>query len=126
MAFQPPTKSGCVGGSLIRSPLGNTFLSSRRKALSNGLSPAENAQALARVWQDYQDTTVSGEQFARELGVSADYMRAAFTRYSKTTNLDVVLLGYLKQPEIPARREHIEEAFVLAQQVLASSGKGKP
>ncbi len=85
---------------------------------TNGLAPADNARVLSEVWKNYQELPVSGEQLALELGVSADHMRAAFTRYSKRTNLDVVLLGYLKRPEIPARREHIEEIFAVAQSVL--------
>jgi hypothetical protein len=86
---------------------------------TNGLSTAENARVLARAWQNYQDTPVSGEQLAAELGVSHDEMIAAFRKYAQATNnLDVILLGYIKQQTIAARREHIEEVFALAQQAL--------
>jgi hypothetical protein len=85
----------------------------------NGLSPAENAQAYARVWQRYQDTPVAGAQLARELGLPEDRLQAALRQYAQTKGqLDVILLGYLKQPELPARREHIEEIFALAHEVV--------
>lgn len=85
---------------------------------TNGLTPAENARVLGRVWQQYQDTTVTGQQLALELGVTYPEMLTAFKGYAKSGSLDVVLLGYLKVPEIPARREYIEEAFAVAQQAL--------
>src|SRR5262249_21372052 len=87
-----------------------------------GYKPPELARAYAAVWQHYADTLVGGRQFAIELGVPYDKMIAAFQAYAKKQgSIDPILLGYLKNPEFKARREHLEEAYVLGQLALKGS-----
>jgi len=80
---------------------------------TNGLKPAENAQAFAAAWRRYLDAPVTGQQLAAELGVAPEAMVEAF----KTAS-DPVLLGFARVPELRARREHIEEAFGAAMQLV--------
>lgn len=89
-----------------------------------GWKPPELAKAYAETWHRYAEAAVGAEQFALELGTDQKMMLAAFEKYAKATgSLDPVLIGYLKNPAFLARREHAEEAYVLAQ---AAMGGYKP
>ncbi len=85
----------------------------------NKLKPAANAALYAETYADYAETSVDGEQFARELGVTLPRLKDALGKSVKATgSLDVVLLGYLRRPEWKARREMVEEVFATAQILL--------
>jgi hypothetical protein len=92
-----------------------------------GWTPKELAAAYASAWAAYAETAVTGEQLARELGVSHEAMIAALRRYVAPAaaggggSQDPVVIGFLKKPEFRARREYIEEAYILFQ--LAMQGK---
>ena len=89
-----------------------------------GWKPAEAAKAYGEAWKQYADTSVGGEQFALELGVTYEHMIDAFRWYVRPVakggggSQDPVIVGFLKKPEFAARREYIEEAYVLAQQAI--------
>ncbi len=85
----------------------------------NGWKPADAARAYAEAWHKYLETPLSGEQLAAELGVTHERMLSAFAAYAKGGGqLDIVLVGYLKRPEMRARREFIEEVFPHAMSVV--------
>lgn len=94
-----------------------------------GMTPKEMAAAYASAWAAYAETAVTGKQLARELGVSYEAMTAALKRYVAPATAggggsqDPVVIGFLKRPEFTARREHIEETYVLFQ--LAMQGEKK-
>ena len=88
----------------------------------NGLTPGLNAKAFAAVWQQHLDADVSLDDAAKELGTTAERFTAALKAYHRRTGqLDPVLAGYLADPPLPARREHLEEVF--GQAALIVQGK---
>jgi len=93
-----------------------------RCGLCNGRSPAEQSAAYGEAFQAYAETGATGEQFARELGCTPAALKAALFAYSKRAGaLDPVLIGYLKQPELAARREHVEEVYGLTATILGEA-----
>ncbi len=98
---------------------------------TTGLTPQGTAKVFSNAWSAYVDRKLTGEDFARELCVTPEQMKEAFAAASKANGgqLDPILLGYLKKPEFVARREHVEEAWPLAQAALnylKPSSKGPP
>lgn len=89
-----------------------------------GWTPKELAKNYASVWQSYADTKVTGEILARELGTTHEVLLQHLAKYTTSAerggggSLDPVVIGFLKVPEFTARREYIEEAYILFQQAL--------
>lgn len=94
-----------------------------------GLTPKQLADGYAAVWSAYVDAPVNGAKLSAELGVGYDLMIAALRRYVAPVSAggggsqDPVLIDFLKQPEMPNRREYIEESYVLFQLAMMRQEK---
>jgi hypothetical protein len=86
----------------------------------NGLGPKENAAGYAKVWARYADRNLGPEEIAAELGVPEKKWVEALKQYGQTGGASPILLGLLVEPPKKIRREHWEEKFPLAMEVLAS------
>jgi hypothetical protein len=85
------------------------------RLLGQGWTPERVSAAYREAFKYYQDDQVSSERLALELGCDQDTMRKAFTlaAAAKGANADPILVGYARKEEFTARREHVEEAFVV-------------
>lgn len=92
----------------------------------NGLSPTENAKALAVAWDAYVEADLDAARLATWLGTDEKTLltalRAEAARLQKAGGkLDPVLAGVVQGVEV--RVEHVEEVFALLQDVLARHGE---
>lgn len=85
------------------------------KAL-NGLTAATNAKAMADAWDWYAERDRTLADLAIELGVSSERLKTKLQVYARHTQLDPVLAGLLQG--VPARHEHVEEIYALAQEIV--------
>lgn len=77
----------------------------------NGLSPEDNAKVYAAAWQRWADRPRDLDQAARELGTSAEVLRAVLL---KTPSIDPVLAGLLTGPlKVTQWEEVAPQAFLL-------------
>lgn len=78
----------------------------------NGMTPAENARAVGRLWEEYIDAPVTPAKAAAELGVTEEMLVAKVKAYAAANTLfDPLIAGFAKSPAIPMRREHLAEVF---------------
>jgi hypothetical protein len=89
-----------------------------------GWEPKELAAAYADTWREYADTVVEGAQLAHEFGVDQKMLLSKVKRFVSPVqkggggSTDPILIAYLKDPEVPMRREYVEEAYILFLQAL--------
>lgn len=81
--------------------------------LTNGLTPGDNAKVVASAWDRYAERPVTLDDAAREAGVTADELAAAIRGKAAP---DPILFSLGKRQSV--RREHWEEAFPLAMQLV--------
>ncbi len=75
-------------------------------ALTNGLKTQANAKLYAQIYDNYTEHLMSKEEVARELALSINEL----DKLLKLSN-DPVMLGLLRQPIRPLRRDQFEESF---------------
>lgn len=75
-------------------------------ARTNGLKPEVNAKIFNEIYNFYAETLLTKEIIALDIGVSVDEM----DKYIKLSN-DPVVLGLLKTPIRPVRRDQWERSF---------------
>ena len=96
-----------------------------RKALKrcNGLTPEQNAKAVADLWNWYALRPRGPEDIAIELGVpTGEFLRAlqceSDAKRGGSGIVDHALAGLLKTPPDPIRVEYLEEVYPLLQELL--------
>jgi hypothetical protein len=92
---------------------------------ASGRTPADNARAFGRAWDDYAEAGLLPADAAREIGVAADDLLAGLKRSAAGVGrLDPVLAALVQEPPLPVRREHFDEALPLL--YLALKGYVQP
>ena len=76
---------------------------------TNGLTPVENAQAVASYWDRYAETPLTAVDIARELGTTERRLLDAIRTKAAAGLFDPVLAGLLQVPPLTIRRDHFEE-----------------
>lgn len=90
----------------------------------SGFKPAELARAYSGAWKQYAETDLDLAAAALELGVGKERLaRALKARAASLKGLDPVLAGLVADEPLEVRREHWEEAYPLAQEILQETPK---
>lgn len=87
----------------------------------NGLTPADNAKAVADAYANYAERDRDLAAVALELGIDAKVLLAALKAEAARTTLDPVLAGLVQGVDI--RVEHLEEVVPLIYEI---AGRNKP
>lgn len=75
-----------------------------------GMKPDEISRQYAAAWRAYESDPILPADAARELGCTEDELIAALKSAAKSQGLaDLAFAGWLADPPIPIRREHLEE-----------------
>lgn len=86
---------------------------------ANGLKSADNARAVARLYDLYVERDRMPEDAARELGVTAPVLLQALKAHVKATGrLPPELAGYLQEPPVGIRVEQWERVYPEVQRIL--------
>lgn len=87
----------------------------------NGFTPATNAKAVATAWEVYQDTPVSCEQAARELGIDERRLVMAIRNYAVSgVVVDPVVASFAQTPPIAMSRDHFNEVYSVLQKIIGA------
>lgn len=86
----------------------------------NGLTPAENAAAYARLYARYTERDYGTREIANLLGVDEGRLIRKLKEYAAAQGgrIDLLLVGLLAVPQEPLRVEHLEELLPLLWQIL--------
>lgn len=88
-------------------------------AKTNGLKADVNAKIYAKIWDNYYEKLMSKEQVALDLGVTLEELET----YAKLSS-DNVVLGLLKKPIRPVRRDQWERSFQGMMTIIMAQKKG--
>lgn len=92
----------------------------RALAKTNGLTPAQNAKAVAKLWDWYVERPRGPAEVAAEIGVDEKRLVAALKNYAEKKRLltPIALAGLLRDKPIPLRIEHWEELVPIVQEIM--------
>ena len=87
--------------------------------VTGGMKPAELARAYSRSWDNYVEVDLLPADLARELGVQEKTLVATFKAYAQAKgSIDPVLAAVIQTPPLPVLRDHWEEVYPVAQEIL--------
>ncbi len=80
----------------------------------NGLTPAENAKIIARVWESYVERNVLPADAAAEFGIEEkEYLTILRKHYRENQIADHVLASHIAEPPLPLRIDDWEQLMPL-------------
>jgi hypothetical protein len=87
--------------------------------VTGGMKPVELARAYSRSWDNYVEADLLPADLARELGVQEKTLVATFKAYAQAKgSIDPVLAAVIQTPPLPVLRDHWEEVYPVAQEIL--------